>query len=209
MALSDTLDRKVQGALVRSQFQDIKEMDAPSSYFFGLEKKNGQEKAIHTLLSDTGQEIREPSQIRGRNATFFKSLYSSEYREDPALLEEFCSELPQILPSANAQLEATPSAAGATDGTTCRFDKLLESMDSQLNSPGCSGPSLGKACWMSSTSVWLLVPCQCPAGGQFSPRCLRRVTCRTSETGGLVDNIQLIRDVLDGSSSLGFYTRLI
>ncbi|KAJ3606502.1 hypothetical protein NHX12_026023, partial [Muraenolepis orangiensis] len=41
-------------------------MDAPTSFFFGLEKKNGQRRVIHSLLSGTGQEITEPSQIRRR-----------------------------------------------------------------------------------------------------------------------------------------------
>ncbi|KAJ3598711.1 hypothetical protein NHX12_000706 [Muraenolepis orangiensis] len=42
MALANLLDVKVQGALVRSRFLNINEMDAPTSFFFGLEKKNGQ-----------------------------------------------------------------------------------------------------------------------------------------------------------------------
>jgi len=39
MALANLLDNKVQGALVRSWVQNITEQDAPSSFFFGLEKK--------------------------------------------------------------------------------------------------------------------------------------------------------------------------
>ena len=42
LALADLLESKVQGALVRSRFQAMSEMDVPSSYFFGLERKNGQ-----------------------------------------------------------------------------------------------------------------------------------------------------------------------
>ena len=61
MALTNLLDTKVQGALVRSWFQNIKEMDAPSSYFFGLEKRRGQRRQIHSLLSETGQELTELS----------------------------------------------------------------------------------------------------------------------------------------------------
>ncbi|KAG7480242.1 hypothetical protein JOB18_046484 [Solea senegalensis] len=64
MALAKLLDTKVQGALVRSRVQNITEMDAPSSFFFGLEKKHGQKKVIHSLLSDTGQELTDPGQIR-------------------------------------------------------------------------------------------------------------------------------------------------
>ncbi|KAG7478859.1 hypothetical protein JOB18_010430 [Solea senegalensis] len=44
LALAKLLDTKVQGALVRSRVQNITEMDAPSSFFFGLEKKHGRKK---------------------------------------------------------------------------------------------------------------------------------------------------------------------
>ena len=49
--LTDLLGTKAQGALVRSRFQSAALMDTPSKFFFGLEKKNGQSKTIHTLRS--------------------------------------------------------------------------------------------------------------------------------------------------------------
>lgn len=39
--LGKLLDTVTQGALVRSCFQSIELMDAPSKFFFNLEKKNG------------------------------------------------------------------------------------------------------------------------------------------------------------------------
>ena len=77
MALADLLESKVQGALVMSRFQNISEMDAPTSFFFSMEKKNGQRRVIYTLLSDTGQELMEPRQIRERAVSFYQALYSS------------------------------------------------------------------------------------------------------------------------------------
>lgn len=41
-ALDDLLGVKAQGALVRSLFQSVKEMDGPTRFFFSLEKNNGQ-----------------------------------------------------------------------------------------------------------------------------------------------------------------------
>ena len=38
-------------------------MDVPLSFFYSLEKKNGRNKSIHSLLSDTGQGITDSSQI--------------------------------------------------------------------------------------------------------------------------------------------------
>ncbi|KAK0132088.1 Transposon TX1 uncharacterized protein [Merluccius polli] len=46
LALADLLDAKVQGALVRSRYQASTEMDAPSSFFFGLEKRSGQRRNV-------------------------------------------------------------------------------------------------------------------------------------------------------------------
>lgn len=42
------LDSEVQGALVQSRFQDVTEMDAPSSFFFRLKKKHEQSKAFRS-----------------------------------------------------------------------------------------------------------------------------------------------------------------
>ena len=36
---------------------------------------------IHSLLSDTGQELVKPGQIRRRAVDFYSSLYTSEYDE--------------------------------------------------------------------------------------------------------------------------------
>ena len=72
LASANLLLSKVQDALVLSRFQAIVEMDVPSSYFFGLERKSGQERrVIHTLLSYTGQEIVQPSQIRTRGVVWY------------------------------------------------------------------------------------------------------------------------------------------
>ena len=81
-------------------------MDAPTSYFFSLEKKNGQRKVIHTLLADTGEELVEPRQIRERAVSFYQAPYSSEEEEDQTSTEELFSELPQISEESNSQLAA-------------------------------------------------------------------------------------------------------
>lgn len=40
------LQEKVKGALIRSIFCSIKDMDAPSAFFFNLEKKSFQQKQL-------------------------------------------------------------------------------------------------------------------------------------------------------------------
>ncbi|KAI3352572.1 hypothetical protein L3Q82_005508 [Scortum barcoo] len=87
-----------------------------------LEKKSRQKKVIHTLLSDTWQELMEPSQIRRRADEFYSSLYSSECEEEDTLQEEFCSELPQVSTETNSQLESHCKAC--RDGELPAFDGL-------------------------------------------------------------------------------------
>lgn len=95
-ALRDLLGTKVQGALVRSRFQSVALMDAPSKFFFGLEKKNGQSRFLHALRSATGQELTETNEIRRHAVGFYSELYSSEYKEEEALFESFCEGLPKV-----------------------------------------------------------------------------------------------------------------
>ncbi|KAJ3601544.1 hypothetical protein NHX12_032512 [Muraenolepis orangiensis] len=165
MALANLLDVKVQGALVRSQFLNTNEMDAPTSFFFGLEKKNGQRRVIHSLLSGTGQEITEPSQIRRRAVSFYSTLYTSEYEEGETLSEGFCNGLPQVSEEANSQLEGPL--------TIQELQTALQGMQGR-RAPGIDGLSVEfyKAYWDVLSHdlldvfnrVWPLALCQCPAG---------------------------------------------
>ncbi len=68
--LGKLLDTVAQGALVRSRFQSIEMMDAPSNFFFNLEKKNGQRRFIHALKSESGSFFSDSHGIRKR-AVFF------------------------------------------------------------------------------------------------------------------------------------------
>ena len=69
-ALTDLLGTKAQGALVRSRFQTAALMDAPSKFFFGMEKKNGQGRLIHTLRSPEGEQLSDSKEIRNRAVSF-------------------------------------------------------------------------------------------------------------------------------------------
>ncbi|KAI3355855.1 hypothetical protein L3Q82_004225 [Scortum barcoo] len=63
-ALANLLGVAAEGALVRSRFLNITQMDAPSQFFFGLERKNGQRKIVHSLRSSSGSAISDSSEIR-------------------------------------------------------------------------------------------------------------------------------------------------
>ncbi|TWW54493.1 Transposon TX1 uncharacterized 149 kDa protein ORF 2 [Takifugu flavidus] len=159
------LDTKV-GRAVRSRIQDIAEMDTPSTFFFGLERKRGQSRVIHSLLSEEGRELTEPEQIRRRAVDFYSSLFRSEYKENNELFEEYCSGLPQVPEEANGQLDCPLSVP--------ELYAALQSMQS-LKAPGIDGLGVdfykafwnivGQTSWTSSMKVFTLAPCHCPAGG--------------------------------------------
>ncbi|KAK3537880.1 hypothetical protein QTP70_022160, partial [Hemibagrus guttatus] len=103
--MADLLGTKVQGALIRSRFKGVNEMDAPSKYFFGLEKKNGQSRFIHTLHTGNGQYIAHTDEIRRYATDFYQDLYRSEHRDNKELLDTFYQGLPKVSSEDNAALE--------------------------------------------------------------------------------------------------------
>lgn len=48
--LGSLLQEQVKGALIRARMCSIKDMDAPSSYFFNLEKKSVHQKQMYHLI---------------------------------------------------------------------------------------------------------------------------------------------------------------
>ncbi|KAK3566097.1 hypothetical protein QTP86_025692, partial [Hemibagrus guttatus] len=103
--MADLLGTKAQGALIRSRFKGANEMDAPSKYFFGLEKKNGQSRLIHTLHTGNGQYITHTDEIRRYATDFYQDLYRSEHRDNKELLDTFYQGLPKVSLEDNAALE--------------------------------------------------------------------------------------------------------
>lgn len=250
MALANLLDNKIQGALVRSRVQTITEMDAPSSFFFGLEKKRGQRNVVHSLLSDTGQELTEPGQIRRRAVEFYSALYTCEYNHDDSLFEGFCGELPQVSAETNSQLDRPLQLE--------ELRAALQSMQGQ-RAPGIDGLTVEfyKAFWSILAPDVLDVFNESLASGSLPLSCRRAVVALLPKKGNLrdiknwhpvsllctdykilskalasrlreameevihrdqtycipgrsmVDNVYLIRDVLEVSSSLGMDTGLI
>lgn len=77
-AIANLLGVSAHGALVRSSFLNVAEMDAPSQVFFGLEQNKGQRKIIHCLRPDCGLEMSDWSEIRRSAVGFYKNLLRSE-----------------------------------------------------------------------------------------------------------------------------------
>ncbi|KAK0146916.1 Transposon TX1 uncharacterized protein [Merluccius polli] len=128
--LADLLGTRAQGALVRSRFQSISQMDTPSKFFFALERKNGQSRYIHTLRAGDGTELTEPHEIRRRAVQFYSELYESEYVENDECFDSFCDGMPQI--SDDDHLELKAPLVGA------ELHAALQGMDGG-KSPGLDG----------------------------------------------------------------------
>lgn len=103
--LENMLGIKAQGALIRSRHQNVTEMDAPTKFFFSLEKKNGQCRYIHSLRSESGQELIEAVDIRRRAVRFYNELFKSEYKENVQLSAGFLEGLPSVAEDSKAHLE--------------------------------------------------------------------------------------------------------
>ena len=73
---------------------DVMHMDAPSHYFFSLERRNGQRKIFHSLSTDTRATVSDPDEICRSTAGFYKDLYKSDNFFERAL--PFFEGLPQV-----------------------------------------------------------------------------------------------------------------
>ena len=104
-ALAELLGFKAQGALIRSRFQCVDQMDVPSKIFFSLEKKNGQRKSINSLQSESGTLLTSVHDIRNRAAQFYKELYRSELSGEQAD-SVFVEGLPQVSEESLAELDS-------------------------------------------------------------------------------------------------------
>lgn len=104
-ALVDLLGTRTKGALVRSRFQMLTQMDAPSRFFFGLERRNGQSRVMHSIRSKTGQELKEPADIRRRAVQFYAELYKDEHKEDKELAASFYKGLSNISKGSKEKLD--------------------------------------------------------------------------------------------------------
>lgn len=138
-ALANLLGITAKGALVRWRFLDATQMDAPSQFFFSLERKNSQGKIIHSLRSSSGSEISDSSEIRWLAVEFYKDLYKCELKYFPDAQSSFFSGLPRVNAEVNKKLEAQltmkklndalmsmqSGGAPGTDGLSVDFYKLF------------------------------------------------------------------------------------
>uniref|UniRef100_A0A8C2GDM5 Reverse transcriptase domain-containing protein n=1 Tax=Cyprinus carpio TaxID=7962 RepID=A0A8C2GDM5_CYPCA len=178
--MSDLLGYKTQGALVRSRFQNIDQMDAPSKYFFNLEKKNGQKRLIHALCSENGVLLSDPAEIRQRAVLFYQDLYRSELKSGICKENSFLENLPKVSEEANGDLSKSL--------TLGELYKALQSMESG-RAPGIDGLPVDfyKTFWVEMGVDLLEVLNDCLSKGRLPLSCRRAVITLLPKKGDLTD----------------------
>jgi len=76
--LSQMLNEKVKRALVKSHFVSVHDMDAPTTFFFNLNKKCIHTNYMHALRTPDGNVTSDPLEMRRLAVDFYVDLYAKE-----------------------------------------------------------------------------------------------------------------------------------
>ncbi|KAJ3610842.1 hypothetical protein NHX12_022932 [Muraenolepis orangiensis] len=104
LELSSFLQERVKGALVRCRFLEIKEMDAPTPFFFNLERSVAQRKQMSCLKLPGGRVTSSPEEMRDHAMDFYADLFGGEQCSIEGR-EEILEGLPQLSPEEKAALD--------------------------------------------------------------------------------------------------------
>lgn len=104
-ALASLFHKKAKGALIRARFALLREMDAPSSFFFNLEKKEIEKKWMLHLKDVNGNVISDPNEMRNIALDFYKDLFG-EVQCDIGCFEELHKDLLKLSDEQSKQLDS-------------------------------------------------------------------------------------------------------
>lgn len=77
-ALGTLLHEHAKGALIRARFSFLRDMDAPSSFFFKLEKKEMERKQMFYLKYPNGTLTTDPKDMRMLARNFYEELFGAQ-----------------------------------------------------------------------------------------------------------------------------------
>ena len=100
---------------VRSRYLQLKDMDAPNSFFFSLERSVAQGKQMTCPRLPGGKVTIDPSEMRNHATDFYTDLFGAEQCSMESH-EELLEGLPQLSPGEKAALdcELTPEELTVT-----------------------------------------------------------------------------------------------
>lgn len=117
---------KAKVALVRARFSMLKEMDAPSPFFFGLERQSGEAKGMHCLRLSDGRVTSVVGEMQKQTVEIYTELYRAELC-DPELPKLPLSHRDEMdIPLLSHELtealsQMSPCCAPGVDGLPVKF----------------------------------------------------------------------------------------
>lgn len=127
--LNALLRERAKGALVQARIASLKDMDAPTSFFFNLERSEAERKQVMCLRLLDGSQTSDPAEIRQHTGTFYGELFAAHDCDEDAVAD-LLRNLPQLSPE---------------DSNTLGLDLSLEELSSAVEqmapgkSPGLDG----------------------------------------------------------------------
>ena len=175
--LGTFLQERVKGALVRSRYLNIKDMDAPTSFFFNLEKKEAMRKTMTCLKLPGGRVTTDPGEMRKHAVEYYTGLFAAEDCDEHCATE-LLEGLPQLSPQEREVLDRDLSLEELTTA--------VEQMASG-RSPGLDGLPIDffKAFWSIIGSDLHEVFLDCQTKGLLPVSCQRAVLSLLPKKGDL------------------------
>lgn len=107
-ALSRFLHEKAKGALIKTRMSTIKDIDAPTRFFFKLERRVREQNQMMHLKLPNGTLTTDPAEMRKIAIDFYSELFRAD-RCDADCEAEILGGLPQLDEVQSASLESTIS----------------------------------------------------------------------------------------------------
>lgn len=104
--LASFLHEKAKGALIRAQISKIKDIDAPTRFFFKLERKVRVHNQMMHLKLPNGTVTSDPAEMRKLAIDFYSGLFSADSCNADCM-DEILKGLPQLGRTQLASLEST------------------------------------------------------------------------------------------------------
>ncbi|KAJ3583936.1 hypothetical protein NHX12_015433 [Muraenolepis orangiensis] len=111
------LQEKAKGALIRARFTSMRDIDAPTTFFFNLERSVGQRKQMVCLRLPDGQVTSEPAEMRRHAVSFYTDLFKAEGCDVEAA-DELFQGLPQLSPAESDTLGSDITLEELTSAVT-------------------------------------------------------------------------------------------
>ncbi len=112
--LESLLQVQAKGALIRSRFVSVHEMDAPTAYFFNLEKVSKQQNEMFCLTTPDGLKTSDSRQIRKIAVDFYSDLYRKE-ETDTECVSQLLQQLPTLTKMQSENLDSSVLFEELTD----------------------------------------------------------------------------------------------